>query len=177
MADTDIDKELMTASVSHFMENSTVRTNGTREVPKAAFREALAKHGVDDEMVKKVHDAVAFESTAAGRVALADLEKKIEGATDEDLADENFRRNLSAMVRLPTYGGSTEITAYAETHNPIPSRGTDADGNPNERGTKVTYGRIKTSINTKARIHADLHEESNERMRRSLKVTASEAAD
>jgi hypothetical protein len=170
MADLDADKEAMDKTVSHFLANSTVKNNGIREVSKSALRETLDEHGVTDDMVKKVQRAIDFTSTAAGRVALHDLEEKVTSSSADDLANADYRKDLRSTVRLPTHGGSTEITAYAETTNPIPSRGVDGDGNPNERGSKTTYGRLRTSVNLTKRIHVDLHAESSERMRKALNI-------
>ena len=156
----------MQESVSHFLESSDIKSNGVRNVPKAAYVKALEKHGVTEADIKRVNTAIDFENTAAARVAVQDLESKISEASKEDLEKEEFRKGLSATVRLPTFGGSTDVTVNAEVFNNIPFRG-DGDGEPQR---KASYGRLRTTINTKGRIHPDFHAEADSRMRKALGI-------
>lgn len=155
----------MTEAVSHYLENSKVKSNGVRDVPKAVFVEALeTRHGVTKEMLDQVQSAVDFETTAAANVALHDVEQKIGEMSKTDLKDDDARRAISATVRLPTFGGATDVTVSAESYSPIPFRG---DG---EQQFKTTYGRTQTRIATKGRIDRNFHEEASNRIRKALGV-------
>lgn len=168
MSDTNEDKTVaLQATVSHFLEHSKIKSNGIREVPKDAFVEELARHGVTREEITRVQDVVDLVTTAAAHVAVHDVEQKIGEASKTDLADDTFRRNISATVRIPTFGGATDVTVKAEDRNPIPFRGGEEGGEPQ---FKTTYGRLRTSITTKARIHRDFHEEASSRIRKALGV-------
>lgn len=163
MADVN---DLMEQTISHFIENSTVKSNGIREVKSDAYYEELEqRHGVTKEDLKRVQHAVDHTTTAAAHVALKDLEEKISNSSADDLKKDEFRRDLDAVVRLPTAGGSTEVTVNAEDINRIPFKG---DGD--EPSYKTTYGRVSTKINTKGRIHKDFHEEATKRIRSALGV-------
>ena len=159
------DEVQMADAVAHYLENSKLKGNGVREVPKAAFVEAMEKHGVTEADLKKVQAAVDFETTAAARVALADVEQKIQDSSKDDLKNDDYRKGLSATVRLPTFGGATEVECQAEKVSNIPFRGDDEGPS-----TKTSYARFRTTINTKARIHKDLHDEAADRIRKHLGV-------
>ena len=162
------EQEQMKNAVNFYLENSTIKSNGIREVRKADFVEAMKKHGVTADDYKKVQDALDYEVTAAAGAALVDTENKIKEASADDLKNEEYRKSLSSVVRLPTFGGSTEVECRAEKHSNIPFRG-DADGN-GEPAVKIDYGRFRTTINTKGRIHKDLHAEAVSRIKSALKV-------
>lgn len=152
-------------AVSHYLENSKVKVNGVRDVPKAVFVEALeTRHGVTKEMIDQVQKAVDFETTVAAHVALHDVEQKIGELPEEGLKDDDKRRGISATVRLPTFGGATDVTVSAESYSPIPFRG---DG---EQQFKTTYGRVQTKIATKGRIDRNFHEVAADRIRAALGV-------
>jgi hypothetical protein len=153
-------------AVDFFRQEAKTKSNGILEVPKGAFVKAMEKQGVTEEEMKKVQGAVDFVTTAAAGLATSSLEEKIEQASKEELADEAFRLNLKSTVRIPTFGGSTEVTTYAETHNPIPTRG-DADGN-GERQIKITHGRVKTTVNAKGRIIGNYAEDIRNSIRTKL---------
>ena len=160
-------------AVAFYREHSTVKSNGIREVPRADFVSRLEEvHGVTKDTITKVQDAINFETTAAAHLALADLEEKISAAPADQLKDDAFRRDLSSVVRLPTFGGNTEVTVYAEKTDNIPGRigATDADGNPLPT-TTTTYGRTRTSINTKARIDKAFHDTATARIKAALGVS------
>ena len=158
----------LSEAVNFYREESKVKSNGVREVPKAAFIKAIAKHGVTEDDLKKVNDAVNFETTVAAALAVSDVEEKISQASKDQLKDEEFRKGLEGVVRIPTLGGATTVTAFAETHNPIPTRG-DADGN-GERQIKITHGRIKTQISTKGRIIGNYAETARDSIRAKLGI-------
>lgn len=162
MADNN---DLMEQTISHFIENSTVKSNGIREVRKAAYLEELERHGVSEDDLKRVQHAVDHTTTAAAHVALKDLEEKISNSSAEDLKKDDYRRDLDATVRLPTAGGSTEVTVNAENVNRIPFK-----GEGDEPSYKTTYGRVSTTINTKGRIHKDFHDEAGKRLRAALGI-------
>jgi hypothetical protein len=159
----------ITTAADFFAENSRTKSNGVREVPKAAFFKELDKHGVTESDVKKVSEALSFVRTAGAELATRDLEAKIGEATPDQLGDAAFRRGLSATVRLPTPEGSTDLTLYAESVNNIPFRG---DGDGGEPQTKTTYGRLKATVNTKMHIHRNFLQEADDRMRKALGVAA-----
>jgi hypothetical protein len=157
----------MEQAVAYYLENSKMKSKDLREVPKAVFAKALKEHhGITEDEIKKVQSAIDFETTAAAHVATADVEKMIDDATEEELKDEAFRKKMQSTVRLPTHGGSTEVTLHAERWNNIPFRGEDDEG-PKR---KVTYGHVSTTINAKGRILPDFHTEANNRMRAKLGV-------
>lgn len=154
----------MSVATDWYLKNSKVKANGVREVPKAAFIEALETHGVTKEMINQVQNAVDFETTAAAHAALHDVEQKIGELPKEGLKDDDARRGISATVRLPTFGGATDVTVSAESYSPIPFRG---DG---EQQYKTTYGRVQTKITTKGRIDRNFHDEAANRIRSALGV-------
>lgn len=158
------DAAAMKDAVDYYLEHSKVKNNGVREVSKSAFVAAIEKHGVSEEEFKKVQSAIDFETTAAAGVALIDVETKIAAASKEDLGNEEFRTNLKGVVRLPTPGGSTEVSVQAEYSSPIPFRG---EGEPQ---VKTTFGRTRTTINTKGRIFKSFHEDASTRIRAALGV-------
>ena len=160
------DSDEMNAAVDHYLQESKVKSNGVREIPKAAFVTAMEKHGVTEADYKRMQSAIDFETTAAARVALADTEVKINSADKKDLENEEFRCGLSSTVRLPTFGGATEVSCQAEKWSNIPFRG-EGDDAPSR---KVTHGRFSTKINTKGRIYKDLHDEAANRIRAALGV-------
>lgn len=160
--------EAMNTAVDFYLEHSKVKPNGLREVPLAPFVERMETHGVTKAEYKKLQDAIDFETTAIARVALADVERKISEASEEDLKNEEFRTGLSAAVRIPTFGGATEVECYVEKHSNIPFRG-DNDGN-GEPAKKITYGRFRTQIHAKGRIYKSLHDEAADRVRSALGV-------
>lgn len=166
MTDTANDTTLMDTAVDYYLEHSTVKNNGVREVRKADFVKGLeARHGVTEEDYKKVQDALKFETTAAARVATADLEKKASEASKDDLKSDEFRKGLSAAVRLPTFGGSTEVEVFGEKWDNLPRR----EGMPEDAPThKVTHGRVRVSINTKRFIDGDFVTEAQDRIRTAL---------
>lgn len=162
------DTEQMTAAVDFYMENSKMKSNGVREVPKAAFVKRLTDvHGIEETDYKKLQHAVDFETTAAARVALADVETKIGEASKDDLANDDFRKGLSSTVRLPTFSGATEVECRAEKWSNVPFRG---DGDAEAPAHKVTHGSFRTTINTKGRIDKNLHTEATDRIRAKLGV-------
>lgn len=162
---TDMEK-----AVDFYRGQSEVGNTGVRRIPKAAYMERLdTEHGVDEATLKKVQNAVDHETTVAAHVSLADVEDSIKAASKDQLADEEFRRNLSATTRLPTLGGSTEVTVNAEKLIPIPGR-PDADGNVGERSTKLLFGQTRTTIQAKYRIEKTFHEEAASRLRSSLGI-------
>lgn len=152
----------MDAAVDHYLSNTEINQSGVRVVPKKVFIDAIAKHGVDEAAYKKVQDAVNFETTAAGRVAMADTENKIAAASKEDLENEEYRRSISSTVRLPTFGGNTEVEFITEKSSPIPARG------DNPASVKISHGRIRTTVNLKSRIDKELIEEAPLRIRAAL---------
>lgn len=153
---------MMDAAVDHYLSNTEINNSGVRVVPKKVFDERLEVHGVSPADLKKVQDAINYETTAAARVALADTENKIQGASKADRESEEWRKACSSMVRLPTPGGATEVEVYAEKHSNVPARG-DVPAS-----VKVTHGRVRTTINTKSRIDKIFHEEANARIRAEL---------
>jgi hypothetical protein len=155
-------------AVEFYRSEAKTKSSGILEVPKAAFVKAIAKHGVTEADLKRVNDAVNFETTAAAALAVSVVEEKISQATKDQLKDEDFRIALDGVVRIPTFGGATTVTAFAETHNPIPQRG-NADGN-GEREIKVTYGRIKTQVATKSRIIGNYGETARDAIRAKLDI-------
>ena len=155
---------MMDETVSFFMENSKLRSNGIREVSKPAFMEQVKKHGINQSDFERVQTAVDFVTTAAGHVALRDLEERVGAASPEELKEESFRKGLSSTVRLPTHGGATEVTVKAETKNPIPFRGEEGA----EPQFKTTYGQTRTTINTKGRMFRDFNAEADSRLRKAL---------
>lgn len=150
-------------TADYFMENSKTGSNGIVEISKNAYKTVLEEQGVTQEDVKRVHDAQDFANTAAAEVALRTVEGKIGAATPEQLQDKDFRKNLSATVRVPTFGGTTEITHTAEKITPIPFR-----GEGEEPAYKTSYGTTSTKINAKGRIHKEFHAEADHRMRVAL---------
>lgn len=152
--------------VEFYMEHSKLKTNGVREVPKAAFNQRLKEeHGIDEAEYKRLQTALDFETTVAAHVALNTIESDLRKASAEDLASDDFRKGLSAIVRLPTPGGNTEVEVKAERHDNIPFReGSDGPSH------KITYGRLSTKINTKSRIDKDFHETAASRIRAILGV-------
>lgn len=157
----------MRESIDYFLENSKVKSNGVREVPKSAYNSALERHGVTHEEIKRVNEAVDFENTAAAHVALIDLEAKIAEASPEQMTDADYRKNLTSTVRLPTFGGNTEVELRAEKFTTNPFRGEGEAPEP-----KASYGVLRTSINTKSRVHKDFHTEAQSRIRKSLGIAS-----
>ncbi len=158
--------DLMNAAVDHYLEHSRIKSNGVREIGKAAFVTAMKKHGVTEEEMKRVQTAVEYETTAAARVALADTEKKLPEMSDEDRANDELRKAVTSTVRLPTFGGYTEVECRGEKHSNIPFRTEGADG----PATKIDYGRFRTTINARTRIHPDLHDEACNRIKAALGI-------
>lgn len=159
------DSAAMNAGVDYYLEHSKVKSNGVREVPVAAFVSRMETHGVTKEDAKRVQDAINFETTVAARLALALAEKKLQEATAEELKDDDFRKTLRTVVRIPTFGGNTEVECQAERWDNIPFQG---DG---EKSHKVTHGRFRTTINAKSRIDPVLHDEARDRIRKIIGFT------
>lgn len=151
-------------SVKVYLEEGKLKPNGTRDIPTAAFMGQMEKHGVTKDSIKLYHDALAQETTAASEVASLDLIDTIGNASKEDLKNEEFRKNLSASVRLPTYGGSTEIEHTAERFNNVPARGDQ----PASR--QASYGAFRVKVNTKGRVHKEVLESAQSRVREALGI-------
>lgn len=152
----------MDAAVDHYLSNTEVNNSGVRVVPKKVFMDAIEKHGVTEADYKKVQQATDFETSAAARVAMADTENLLAKASKEDLASDEYRRSVSSTVRLPTFGGNTEVEFFAEKVSNVPARGDIA------ASVKVSHGRIRTTINTKSRIDKELLAEAPIRIRAAL---------
>lgn len=153
-------------AVAFILENSTVKTSGVREVPKAAYEKAMEKHGVTKDVLEKVQKAINHENSAAYLVAVADLEEKIASASEEDLANPTFRQDLSATVSLPTYGGKTkiEVTAEKQNRNPFWKEG---DEKPQ---ITFAHGVGRSSIDMKQRISKAAAEAGRQRIRTAMGV-------
>ena len=158
----------MRGTVEHFLKDSSINGKGVREVSKAVYEEELGKLGVTPAEAKKVHHAVDFLTTAASRAATEDLVDKLKGASADDLKNDKYRRDLDATVRIPTGSGSTEVTVFAETLDKAARRSEEEGGKPD----KVSYGRIRTTINQKGRIFKELHEEVSNRIKSELNVNS-----
>jgi hypothetical protein len=157
-------KAAQDAVVDMFIEGTEVNNSGVRVIPKKIFIDAVEKQGVSEADYKKVQAATDFVTTAAARVAMADTEKKISESSKSDLENEEFRRGISSTVRLPTFGGNTEVEFFAEKTANVPARG-DVPAS-----VKISHGRIRTTINTKARIDKELLEEAQLRIRAALGI-------
>jgi hypothetical protein len=163
--DQIVDENKMSSAIEDYLTSSKVKSNGVREVPTKAFYEGLeTRHGIDKDAALAYQKAIDFETTAAAHVALQDLEGKIADMSKEDLANDATRRGLASTVRLPTYSGSTEVTVRAERSDVIPARGDQPVG------SKISHGKVSTSINTKMRVHRDFHTESQTRIRAALGI-------
>jgi hypothetical protein len=157
------------AAVDFYMENSRIHpTSGLREINRDAFLKRMEEeHGITKKEAQRFQDAVNFETTVAAGVALSDLEKKIAEASDDDLKNDEYRRNMSSTVRVPTFGGNTEVTLFAERAAPIPGPA----GEDGERRMSISHGRVKTTINLKSRIAKDFHDDAKSRIRAALNIT------
>lgn len=149
-------------TVNHLIENSKIKPNGIREVSSGAYYDALAKHDVTKADVERIHGAVNHLETAAAHVALLDIEGRLANATADELKDSEYRKNLSSTVRLPSFGGATEVQVLAEKENRNPF---SKDGE-----TKMSYGVVRTSVSLKKRINKDFLAEADSRMRAALGV-------
>ena len=136
----------ITKAAEFFLANSTVKTNGVREVRKADFVTAMKNEGVTEETYKQVKDAEDILESAATRVAFGDLKTKIKDATDEQRGDVEWRKKLNAEVRIPTFNGATQVFAYAESHSRDPRKGDDG-----ETLTIIKHGRASVKVDTKRR--------------------------
>lgn len=167
-ATTMTDETKMNAAVDYYLEHSVLKgNNGIREVNKKAFYERMENaHGVTRDDAKRFQDAIDYETTVAARVALADTEKKLSEMSADDLANDEMRRAVRSTVRIPTFGGNTEVECQAERSTPNPFRG-EGDGPTHT----VSHGRFRTTINAKARIDKGMHDEAMTRIRAALKIT------
>jgi hypothetical protein len=164
--DVGYNKEQLEETVSFFLENSKIKSNGIIDIPKPIFMDQVKKHGVTQADFERVQQVTDFMTTAALGVAAKSLETKVSEASEEDLKDDTFRRGLSSTVRIPTHGGGTDVTFKAETRNPIPFRGEEG-GEPQ---FKTSHGVTRTTINAKNRIFPDYQKQAEDRMRKALGV-------
>lgn len=163
------DENQIKAGVEFYRENSEINSGGMRVIPKGPFIERLkVVHDVTDDDVKKVQNAINFETNVAAHVTLEDLVDKIEATPVED-RDEEFRINVKAATRLPTHGGSTEITVNGEGTVNVPGR-PDADGNNPGPTSRQDWGRTRTTIKAKGRIDKNFPDMARDRLRDMLKV-------
>lgn len=163
--EVETNDEAMQTAIDYYLEHSKVKSNGVREVPKAAFVDRMKTHGVAESEYKKLQQAVAFETTAAANVAVIDLENKVKESSKEDLANEDYRKSLNATVRLPTFGGSTDVEFQLERHVPLRDRETG------ETSVRIDHGRLRTKINSKGVIHKDFHDVARSRIRAAIGLT------
>ena len=164
MADID-NTELttkITDAVEKFIAGFKQRPNGNREVSTAAFDAVMADNGVTKDEYKRVGDALKLARTAAAEIAISDLEKKLSEADASDRDSVDWRKQQRSMVRLPTYGGITEVEVLAERHSPNPQRG---EGKPD---FTVAHGPIRTKITTKSAIHTHIHDDARSRIRKAV---------
>jgi hypothetical protein len=166
MADTEARKEKMSSAVTRYMQNSKVNAKGEREIPRDVYAEGLETHGVTIEEIKRVNAAVAFENTAAAGTLTQDILNQISEASPEDLKSEDFRRGMTATVKIPTVGGRTVLTMNGEAQIRIPGK-PDVDGN-NEPKFKTAHGRLGMKVDTKGHIDKSFHEEAEAQIRKAL---------
>ncbi len=153
--------------VKFYRENSEIGQSGVRAIRKGPFVQRLEEvHGVKEEDLKRVQGAIDFETNVAAHVSLEDLIEKIE-ATPKAERTEEFALNVSATTRLPTPGGSTEVTVNGQGTVNIPGR-RDADGNMTEATSRTDWGRTRTTINAKGRVDKSFPDEARDRIRKSL---------
>ena len=145
-----------------YLASARVKSNGVHEIPSAVFYERLEKeHGVTKDSLKVHYDALEFEESAATLAATSILEAEIAKATPEQLADEDFRKGMKGVVRMPTYGGSTEVIVKAERH-------TSAGFGSNERN--VSYGHVTTNINKSKTMFPQAPAEAERRIKAQLGI-------
>lgn len=161
---TDVgdDRDPVEKMKESFVANSTVKSNGIREVNRAGFDAAMLSVGVSAKDAKRVQDAVSHATTAAAELAADDLEARIKQSSKTELKDDNHRRSLTSTVRIPTYGGNTEVSVSAEKTHTIPGR------NGAETSTGVKHGVIGVKVRTKGRIDKALPGPMSDRMKKAL---------
>lgn len=169
VAEVEVTDNKMAEAVAYYEEHSRIHPmQRLREINRDAYLTRMKEaHGISKEEAKRFQDAINFETEVAAGVALNDLEKKIAEASEEDLKNDEFRRNMLATVRIPTFGGNTETTMYAEKASPIPGPA----GEDGERRMSVTHGRLKTTINLKSRVSKGFHSEAKDRIRAALGIS------
>ena len=168
MAEVKETVDTMKEAVEFYREHSRIHpTSGMREINRDAYLKRLKdEHDITKDQAKKFQDAVNFENEVVANVLLEDLEQKIGESADEDLKNDEFRRNLSVAARIPTFGGNTELELKAEKSSPIPGPA----GEDGERKQSISYGRLRMTINTKNRISKDFHETAKDRVRHALGI-------
>ena len=159
-------EQLIEEGVAYYEANSTFNPQkNERIIKKAVFDERMeVAHGISPDTLKKVTEALNFETTVASELASHDAVRVIEGATPEQRADDVWRRKTAPMVRLPTAGGNTELTCNIERYsiNPLASQQPDAP-------THITsHGRIGIAIRAKGRIDRGCHDRASERIKAAL---------
>lgn len=159
----------MEAAADYYFENSKVKSNGVREVAKPAFLTRMEEqHGITEKEIKRVQTALSHETTVAAHLAMRDIEAKIKESSADDLANADFVSDIASTIRLPTFGGSTEVTMKAQKVSPIPFRG-DGEGDSQPQ-FKTTFGTVRTTIQAKGRIERDFHTYAADRVRSALGI-------
>jgi hypothetical protein len=156
------------AGVALYSSNSSKNSKGILVVSKKPLFDRLeSAHGVSQDDVKKVMDAIDAETELAAVLALRDLEQTIGAATPEQLADDEWRRSQVGAVRLPTYGGSTLVRVKAEKYGVNPSK-LGAEGDPT---FSTTYGRTSVGIETSKKMSPSFHAYASSTIKNMFNVT------
>jgi hypothetical protein len=155
------------AGVALYSSNSSKNSKGILVVAKKPLFDRLeSAHGVTQDDVKKVMDAIDAETELAAILALRDLEQTIGGATPEQLADDEWRRSQVGAVRLPTYGGSTLVRVKAEKYGVNPGKLTDG-----EPTFSTTYGRTGIGVETSKKLSPSFHAYASDTIKNMFNVT------
>lgn len=154
----------LAAASEWYRQNSEVQKNGVRVVRKDAFVEGIElRHGVTKAELERVHNAIIDERSAATVVAVDDLDEALEKAKKDGKSLDDLKQ-MSATIRLPTYGGETDLTVLASDTTKVASKG-------NAKENETDYGVISTVVHATQGIHRSVAESARLRIAKRLGVS------